>query len=556
MTLLLCLLAAVPLWTQQRDLWSDDQHNGRLRGRVVAADTGRPVARAHVTATALGAKTSPGYASTDLVGGFEINNLPPGRYIVVASKPGAFLDTQYGQVHPDLPGKQVSVSAESEAFIDIAMARPGVIAGRVFDEAGDPLPKAAILALRQQPAGSGHGLQRSGFVTRGGGTRIIFGSADERATTNDRGEFRIFGLLPGDYLLMGLPGTPRGADRRPAAIYFPGVTDPSAAARLQIGPGQEIANADFTLRYLPTIMLSGVAVGPDGQPLSSGSISLHVSGVEGLRGLTQVATIRKDGSFRLEALSGQYILRARHQLVGAPGSSRYSGDLSVAVPLTVGDADVPGLFLQLTYGAMLKGRMVFEGPAPPPSTEKRFRVMVESGTPGAVVAAGRNADDTFTMSGIEAGPRRLNTTAPPGWTLKTVVVDGRDVWDLPIEFRDGVAVENVSLVFTTVRSPLSISVEHARGSAAAALAVFPQDPRMWHSESRRTVFRTITDNPLVVDMLPAGDYLVAAIADVAAKSLDAGDVKLLERLRPFAEHVRTAEGLTTAIEVRTIVLPQ
>ena len=104
MTLLLGLLAAVPLWTQQRDLRSDDQHpHGRLRGRVVAADTGRPVARAHVTATALDAKTAPGYASTDLVGGFEIDNLPPGRDIVVASKPGAFLDTQYGQVHPDLP---------------------------------------------------------------------------------------------------------------------------------------------------------------------------------------------------------------------------------------------------------------------------------------------------------------------------------------------------------------------------------------------------------------------------------------------------------------------
>ena len=51
MLLLLVLVAAVPGLTQDRDAPAKDARpQGILRGRVVAADTGRPVARAQVSA--------------------------------------------------------------------------------------------------------------------------------------------------------------------------------------------------------------------------------------------------------------------------------------------------------------------------------------------------------------------------------------------------------------------------------------------------------------------------------------------------------------------------
>src|SRR3954469_18342046 len=57
-----------------------------LRGRVVASDTGQPMRRATVRASApevRGARSS----STDNDGRYEIRDLPAGRYSITVSKP-------------------------------------------------------------------------------------------------------------------------------------------------------------------------------------------------------------------------------------------------------------------------------------------------------------------------------------------------------------------------------------------------------------------------------------------------------------------------------------
>jgi hypothetical protein len=84
----------------------------------VAADSARPVALAHVTVTGTGSSSSSVAGSTDLLGGFEVN-IPEGTYLVTASKSGAFLDTQFGQVDPDVPGMVVSIVAGEETSIDL-----------------------------------------------------------------------------------------------------------------------------------------------------------------------------------------------------------------------------------------------------------------------------------------------------------------------------------------------------------------------------------------------------------------------------------------------------
>lgn len=550
---LMLLASAIPAAAQVRESpLPAGRATGVIRGTVTAADTGRPVVRAEVTATPIAASGRGISAATDLSGRFELAAVPEGIYAVVASKPGAFLDTQFGQSDHRLPGRTIEVRAGEATIVEIAMIRPAVIAGRVEDEAGDPLPNVTILALRQHAPGADAG--GTGFVMRAG-ARVNLGTRDGRGTTDDRGAFRLFGLAPGEYLLMGLMPTNRGELRRPATIYYPGGTDPAAATRFQLAPGQEIGNADFVMRVAPTSIVSGMAVGPDGVPLAGGSISLHVQGIEGLAGLSQIATIRPDGAFAFEVLPGEYLLRARHQIRGAPESSRYKGNLSLAVPLTVSDRDISGLFLTLTHGSALRGRMNFEGAPMPAEMAHRFQVRVESGTPGAVLSVQPSADGTFELRGIEAGARRLTTSAPPGWIVKGVFVDGRNVADRPIEFRDGITIDNASVIFTTVTAPLAIQVAHAGGSTSAAVAVFPRDPELWHAQSARILFRTAGEDPLILDSLPPGEYLVAAIADVASRTLSRGDHELLERLRPAARVVQLVEGATTAVEVQAVPLP-
>ena len=71
---------------------------GRIIGRVLAADTGRPIKRARVLATAAELPEGRG-ALTDDQGVYELPELPAGRYTVNASKSG-FVGLSFGQRRP------------------------------------------------------------------------------------------------------------------------------------------------------------------------------------------------------------------------------------------------------------------------------------------------------------------------------------------------------------------------------------------------------------------------------------------------------------------------
>src|SRR5690606_3361139 len=100
-----------------------------------------------------------------------------------------------------------------------------------------------------------------------------------------------------------------------------------------------------------------------------------------------------------------------------------------------------------------------------------------------VLSAEPGPEGTFELRGIESGVRRLTTAAPPGWVLKSVLIGGRDMSDREIEFRDGATIDNVSVVFTAMMSPLTVAVEHTGKSRSAAVVVFPQDQELWHAQS-------------------------------------------------------------------------
>src|SRR5262245_18414817 len=79
---------------------------GRLRGRVIAADTGGMLRRAQVriSSTHIGSKSS----LTDAQGRYEFKDLPAGRFNLSVSKAG-FLTMQYWQNRPFEPGKPLEL---------------------------------------------------------------------------------------------------------------------------------------------------------------------------------------------------------------------------------------------------------------------------------------------------------------------------------------------------------------------------------------------------------------------------------------------------------------
>lgn len=371
------------------------------------------------------------------------------------------------------------------------------------------------------------------------------------AMTNDRGEFRLFGIAPGEYMLYATTQALQGEKRRYAPIYYPGVLDAASAQHLQVLPGQDIANVDFTFRLITTVTVSGIALLPDGQPMPGGALALY--GAAGAGELTQVGSVRTDGSFSVVAIPGQYVLRARHS--SFPGAASGAGrvNFSVAQPLTVGTEDISGLVLKVTQGATLSGRMTFEGTAAPESLWG-FSLTVDSGGPGEVVTGKPDPTGAVVVRGIESGARRVRASVPKGWMLKSIYLDGRDVADVPIEFRDDTTVSSVNVVFTDSLTRLHVRVRYPQSENSSIVVVFPDDSSL--ASDRRVAVRAASKDLLTIEALPPGEYLVVALSDASMKGLQQPGDALQKRLRPLAQRVQILDAAAVTITLNAVPVPR
>jgi protocatechuate 3,4-dioxygenase beta subunit len=143
-----------------------------VRGVVVDNQTGRPVGRATVVAQPIaGTAGAAESAVTDVNGAFELPPIAAGAWLIVANRRG-FAPSPYGK-------EPVRVAASTELRLSIRLRRFGAITGTVVDENDVALQDQDVLAYRN--------------------VRPFAIAA--RAKTDDRGQYRIGGLVPGSYLV-------------------------------------------------------------------------------------------------------------------------------------------------------------------------------------------------------------------------------------------------------------------------------------------------------------------------------------------------------------------
>ena len=198
---------------------------------------------------------------TDRAGRFEFMNLPRGRYTVWVQRFNFF-----GPLRNGVPASTTSatISVESSGPIppvDLFLTPGLAITGRVLDPRGQPPPAPAwsITAYR---------------ATYNEGK--LFWSPVLSRPIDDRGEYRLSPLPPGDYYAGLTPPpsalAPAGQDP-PVRTFFPGVTEPTQATKL-ILKGSDVANVDFSIRTAPSALfkISGVAVNPAAVPNAAGVV--------------------------------------------------------------------------------------------------------------------------------------------------------------------------------------------------------------------------------------------------------------------------------------------
>jgi hypothetical protein len=150
-----------------------------LRGVVVENQTGRPLSRTVVTAQPVpGTGGAAQSGRTNGFGAFEFGSLPPGAYIVSASRRG-FAPIQYGQKQWKSSGAPVLVAEREATVLNIRLPRYGAITGTVVDENDVGMPDYEVMAYRN---------------TRP--PQLV-----SRTKSDDRGVYRIGGLEPGTYVV-------------------------------------------------------------------------------------------------------------------------------------------------------------------------------------------------------------------------------------------------------------------------------------------------------------------------------------------------------------------
>jgi hypothetical protein len=532
---------------------AEKKGTGIIKGRVVTADGGRPLRRVQVTVSSPDLSEARN-VSTSTQGGFEVKELPAGRYTVTASRAG-FLRLQYGQRRPAESGRPLQLAdGQTLDRIDFALPRMSVISGRITDEIGEPLAGVTVFPMQAR-----YFRGRKRMVPSGGVGMV---------RTDDTGEYRLIGLEPGDYYVMGTTRdtwTVEGNDKERVGFgptYFNGTLVVANAQPVKLALGREVSGIDFSMVPGRVATVSGTAMSSSGAPLAGESINLTqefagptMSSSFGFAG----TKVNADGTFVIKDVSpGDYKLSVR-----APGDKDRPAEGATTVVSVVG-ADIDGVSLISGSGGTIAGRVVTdEGLSPTssgailssPRTATSLRVSARPLDPDSTYQRftednGRVKDDgAFELTDVIGAQRIAVGPLAPGWGVKEIAYDGKDYADLPIDVRNGQKIDGMTIVITSKLPTLTGRLTDDKGQPAEGTVVlFPDDAAKWSEQSR--LVKTARPDPsggFEIRLVPPGDYLIASLDYVQAGAWD--DPDFLKGLQDRATKVAVREGTGASVNL-------
>ena len=578
-TLAIACAAAASGQQPARDTARGPVGTASISGIVMTAGPGTlPARRVRVTLTELSG--APGQtATTDDNGAFAFRGLHAGRFELQAFKP-AYLRASYGASRPDRTGTPIVVK-DGEALTDLSMtiARGGVITGLVVDNRGRPVPGATVRVLKL------------GYNAVTGEPTLNAPGAGSAVFTDDRGEYRAYGLPPGGYLVLIPPppvsarfndpirqltkeevqqaiqaaqqGGPITASASVASfassaarvnyapVFYPSATDIRAAATITLGLSEERTGVDITIQLVPTATISGTITAPSGKLPAFLSVRLVPAGAQpdmlagaGLRGLSTQPSADGKYTFTSVAPGSDTIKASVGSGRGAPPNS--------PTEWAAADIDVNGQDLDVPLG--LQPGVAIDGTQPTLAELETLSFgLVAPASAGAVQRSGGghvDAEGRFTFAGVTPDAYQFVTTwsnaaAREKWTIRSSMANGRDAFESPLRVNPNETLQWI-VTFTDKPTGLigTLTDPGRRPATDYYILVFSTDRRYWTPGSRRVrMTRPGTDGSYRLKGLPPGDYYLATPADLETGEWN--DPALLEQLVPSSARVTLSEGEMT-----------
>ncbi len=469
-------------------------------------------------------------AKSDEKGRFEFTDLLPGTYSLGAARTGMIMKGPRMR-------QRIVVHLESgkPQSLDLIMLPGAAITGRVLNEDGEPMQHVGVMAMR--------------YAYSIAGRRLTMAA---QAESDDKGDYRLFGLHPGSYLVVANPGRAAfmngsgfatgaisGTNKKANATvytvkYYPNEISPEQATPVVLKPGDE-THADFNLTRVPAHVISGTVTGLSAAKAADKDKGEERACVvmamrEGSFLPVGMAAVGKDSSFKMNDVpSGKYKVVATEY--GGDGDNARSGRADAVVD----SSDVSGVVVALgSTRGKATGVVRAEDDAkldysklavvliPAVITESLFASSdLEGGWNGGYAEIKKDGTFSIEFSPSEKSYRVLLSAHGSGfedWFTSRVLIGGKDVLDSGFkaaEAQRGTMEIVISNKGATVEG--TVLDNQQKPFSNAEIIAMPSDPTL---RKRPDLFQnTVADQQghFKIRGVRPGEYTVIALEDLQSQ---------------------------------------
>jgi hypothetical protein len=519
------MLPALAAATQaQAPETSSTSKSGFITGSVTSSSGDLP-SNTTVYASPLGANVPPHSSVINSDGAFRIENLEIGVYRVWAGASGFVVDPQ--NITPESRG--IYHTGDS---VTLTLRKGGVITGRVLKSNDTPVVAATVRAFRVR--------DENGKPTEGS-------SAIAERMTDDRGVYRMYGVLPGTYIVSAggmtrfFGGYGATAHDQDVPTYAPSATR-DTAQEVVVRSGDE-ATADIQYRGEPGHAISGTVLGFP--PVQGGMSSGGTVTLTDVKTRTML-TAAQSSSFNDYVFAFYGLPDGEYELVAQQFSQTRDARASEPKRIKVQGADVTGVNLTVVPLPAITGRVILDSSSPADCVKRRATAFQEtvvsvrrqkrptkSGTSDEALAEAvplssleqiaENVPDAkgdFILRNLRAGTYRLNVQLPSAaWYFRSVTLGpNTKATDWKV-ISDGVSVkQSVSGLTLTLsegaaglRGRITVA-EGQRLPSRTILYLVPAEKENVTNLLRYFEARVESDGAFNIRSVVLGDYLIHARA--------------------------------------------